>query len=289
MPFLSINGLEVPVADGGFRLPEREQVGPRGRVASGSMRRGARAQALVAEGSTPLITAAEAAVLHGMLAGTGYKWSFDEGLGSDETGLNPNAGYDALSLVTATPTPKYGTRCAKLTVSNGTLAFEVDLEESTTWSASFWHNDNNAGWVHCVIVCNGGSYSCYEDAALEYGPSNTPPTYFGNVTFSVSGDVLTFSLKGKTRAGTNATNQSYDDLVIVPWAMSADLVLVLWASTRAYPAPPFVEASGDALGGRIIKCSGMVTGQQMAQAVSGGAWTTTLRNVDFRLDEAEPF
>lgn len=289
MPFLTINGKEVPVAS--YARPEREVIGARGRSQNAVMRRGDRAQALILDVETPVIEAADADELEGMALGLGYAFGFDTGLYSGRTSLGPNAGYTA-ALGTTAPTPKYGTRRLNVNSSGGAVAWAVDLPVSNQWTAMWWHNLNNSPantWTHYAVVNDGGQWTVYTDGAVTYGPSGTPPTSPGNFSQAVSGDVLTFSLLGKQVNGTNSAVAYFDDLVILPWAASAELVAAVDASARAYPAPPFVEVSGDCVDGDVVLCSLAVTSQTGVQAVMGGAWKTTLRSVSFRVEEVAPF
>jgi hypothetical protein len=289
MPFLSVNGWSVPVAS--VQRPEREVIGARGRAQSGVMRRGDRAQALILEAETPVMAAADANALEAMCLGRGFAFSLNDGLYSQRTSLGPVAGYNA-ALHTTSPTPKFGARYLKVNSSGGACAWAFNLEETNVWSAMWWHNHNNSPsntWAHYCVVNNAGQWSVYVDGSLTYGPSGTPPTSPGNFSASVSGNLLTFSLLGKQVNGTNSANANFDDLVLLPWAVPAGLVAAVVASTRAFPAPPFVEVSGDVVDGRVVLCAAEVTAQAVERAVIGGTWTNTLRSLSIRFEEVNPF
>jgi len=164
-----------------------------------------------------------------LLEGRGNHFSFD-GLLSSDKGLLPSDDGGAGLISVGTPDPKYGTQY----VATGDDPLEYSLFGYDTWTVSVWHHDG-AAWVlrqqtsDLVKMENGvqGSY------AWSYTPTGS-----GSI-----GDPRVFSLQA---------NSSFDDLVILPYALPQEYLAQIATHNRAFPALPRIEIETDAFLGQVF-------------------------------------
>lgn len=271
MAALTFNGWTIPCAKGSVSAPAPQGVGGESTESvNGKVRRGERGWIFRRDITTAPMLPVDCDALEGMLRGDFYHFPFDEGLESESAHLGPsNVGYSAL-LITASPTPKFGTYAVKVNASGGYLTYAMNRVRAG-YFVSWWHNHNNSPantWTHYLRTYNPytAQHTVYTNNVVTYGPSSTPPTSPANVTATLSGGTLTVNLQGKNTAGTNSANANYDELVMGRFHAPAGLVAAIYngGTGRVWSPEPYLDAAGDLLGGYgTVEVSGRVGQRSM--------------------------
>ena len=176
------------------------------------------------------LTAAQKADLFGLVTGQCDHWSFDA-TGSDwqwsEGGIGLLSG--SATRQTIAPVPKYGSAYIETPTSNQPT---FDARITGAWTLLAWRYDSVA-WHHYAVT-SAGVY--YKDGVVS-------TSFFGLAVTS-----------GSVVVGTIATQQ-WDDLVLLRWACSDELVAAIYAAGVAFRGPD-QWATGDLLeassGGLIV-------------------------------------
>ncbi|TQF12476.1 hypothetical protein FJV41_28750 [Myxococcus llanfairpwllgwyngyllgogerychwyrndrobwllllantysiliogogogochensis] len=213
MPFLALNGIPVPVAEGRRR---QVNIGTDSRAFSGAYRLGRRAVRQEWEFKTVPLSPEEALALRGLIAGDGHALAFD-GDAFTSRGLN---------RMTAVGTTFQGARFGGgLNLAVGaSAAWAMQLGER--WTALHHVYSSAAGaWLQVINRSDGRRWT-----------QGVPLASAGGLSV-VSGSL----------AVTGATNVvSFDDVVGLPFEVPDTWVphLVAWHTARAWSALPFLVASG---------------------------------------------
>lgn len=272
MPFLTVNGLELEVLD--EQADERnDSVESWERSAGFALTGTTYARKRKWTVQTPPLTLAEAQAYIGWVQGLGHYWSFDYPYlkYSTEGGVAPTLGG---SSAVSTSTPKFGTRC--LNVASG---------QNCVFPTSF--SDTDMTWALWKRPSSGSGSGTYNHFAQVRGSSNTSyvdgsPASISS-WFSVSSGDLT--IQGEDNAA-SAAEARYDEILIVPYQMTADMVAALAARTSAIVPFPFVSVAGDMIPEAAgVTCKGLYTGSEYLQAALGGTFQSNLRRVTFDLIE----
>lgn len=224
MPFLTVNGIELPVSTDNARF-SREEIGARERAFDGSLRSHRRATKRRIDLAIPV--GADADTMHayeGLLRGDGHVWGFETGFGLySYKGLGPSAGF--MGATQSGTGGKYGGKLT-LAATTGTITFATGLPGK--WSVMVWRFEG-AAWVHYVVRSDGAKWvdGVRNDAA--------------------STGWLSASSGAVTLANSLATAFDYDDLVAVPYLVPVDWPAIVSASARAYSQLPRLECHGDGL------------------------------------------
>ena len=222
MAALSLNGWTVPLLlEGAQQTPDvGEDAAP---SVSGEMirlRRYIKQKWSIKAGP---LTASQKADLFGLALGQCDHWSFDES-GTDwqwsEGGIGLLSG--TATYATATPSPKYGAGYIDVGTSNLPT---FDARIAGAWTLLAWRYESGA-WHHHAITSTG---DYYEDGAV---------TGSAPVGLAVT--------SGSVRLGSTLSTQQWDDLVLLRWAASAELVAAVYAAGAAFRGPD-QWATGDLL------------------------------------------
>lgn len=219
MTYMSINGISLPVREGeGERMDDSVSFGQRS--VTGTFIRHTVARKARWRITAPLLTAAEATALEGLLSGDGTVWSFDTDLYADGTGTLLTASPNAL-LATSAPTPRFGAR--RLTVITSPITYWSETLD--TWTVGVWWHDGG-DWVHRLQTSNGTQW---EDGVSGTYAWDLSPT------------------GGDFQLGVGA----WDDLVLLRFALT-DAQGGQWPQTSAFSALPQLTLSGDCTRGRAV-------------------------------------
>jgi hypothetical protein len=259
MPFLAVNGIELPVAPDSFEERVRE-VGFTGPAYSGALRKTRRAVKRDCTFETPPMLASEALAWDALLRGLGEVWSFDSHLyGSKGTGPASDTG---LSVVAG---GFFGNRmeiAANDPVRTASFAVGVGI----SWTVAVWRYGGH--WT------TTGDARHFLDGAFEDG--TIPPW------LTVSGGTVTLS-------GELAAASQWDDLVILPYVAPDSWIATTWAegdAGRAFSSLPRLRVSGDAVSEAASRtCIGDVSSSRLLQGVVNGSWHTNLRKLSVTLSE----
>jgi hypothetical protein len=263
MPFLSANGIELPVAPDSFEERVRE-VGFTGPAYSGALRKTRRAVKRDCTFETPPMLASDALAWDMLLRGMGEAWSFDSHLyGSKGTGPSSNTATQSAG------TAKHGAGCLRFSGAQA-IAIPVALDPSLeAYSVMYWRRTDAAGtYVHYIHNHNTGAESAWVNGVFGMGPEIFTPT--------------------ASSVAIEDSDSRLDDLVILPFSVPEGWVLPLYAeaSARAFFSLPRLRISGDAVSEASSRtCIGDVSSSRLLQGVVGGAWHTNLRKLSVTLSE----
>jgi hypothetical protein len=264
--FLMVNSwpIEIIATDGQRSV---EEIGTRGRAASGKMRRTDRAQKEVFEGTTVPLTHEVATSVEYLLRGIGWVHHFNSSLYSavKETGPEPN--YDV--SIGSTGTTKFGNKViAGVTTNTVVLEYDYSLDEVDAWTLMWWQQSGTSGtWNHYVKRSSGNAW-------LDGVQSNP-----GTASVIVTSGVV--QLKGCTNAGGTGTTQCWDDLVVLPWLIADESIQHFAARTAAFSDLPRLLVTGESQQQTEIEVEGRLKSGRFI-AANGNS---NMRAVSFALDE----
>jgi hypothetical protein len=285
MAILVLNGHTIPVLDGSPSWTY-EEIGPVGASIKGWTRDAVRTRRRVFTATVPYHNADKRDEIIHLVSGRGHHIPFDTSLYSDG-GVGPNSGYSC-TLGTTAPTPKYGTR--RVNVGSGTaLSYVVEAPLGDVYSVLWWYNLSNTTpgantYLHHAVTKNAAGTVVYYENAVAGATIN-------NYSVAYATPSLTVSLEGQEAPGGGATAGAFfDDLVILPFDISATMVASIYGAGRAFSAMPLLNLTGDILrepGPVLVR--GKVGGDvRLAQASVNGTWYNNLRTFPITLTEAQP-
>lgn len=259
MPALVINGITVPVgADSLSRSVE--EVGERTRAFDGTAVLNRRWQKRVLELAIPVASQVDQLAWMALLRGEGHSWSFDANVYSAK-GL-PLSGATA-TVGNTSPTAKYGG--GRLSTGASSVGAACKLGPAWTVMAWWW---NGSAWVHHVVNSLGQKWA---NGVRADGTSTTW------LSVSASGDL------------TLAASTFLDDLVALPVVLPTTSPPLLYATARAFPPLPRLEAYGDLFPGSSasapVLLRGEVTSLDYAPAWIAGTWTPMAGSLSVTLRE----
>lgn len=269
MAYLEINGWGIDAAYKSVGHTS-EIIGYQGRSFGMGMRDHKRGDKEVFQVTTPPMSEANGVALEALLKGSGHHWNFESDLYSIYKGLGPNTGYGA--TISATQ-QMYGARAMYL-ASGNSVVFDPDYNSDC--SISVWHYES--AWAHLVLT---------------YDADTTTTTKYENnasgdfVCVALSAGAVTLHGKDRDAPGTGA-KVYYDDLVIVPYVMTAAQNTAIYAAGSGLE---FSDLPRLDIGGDLLKTTGTkefaafdVSYKQMGVYLSS-AWTDTARSYSFKLVE----
>ena len=262
MAFLTISGFEIPISAGGVSL-NREAYGRQSVSYGGAQQPQRWGTTRAFDLSTPVTTRAKARALSGLIAGDGHSMPFDSTLYSS-TGLGPNPGYGIT-----------------MSATGGAVGGYVQVTGGQSLTYTFKHNFDRtmmvckydgAAWNHYALTYD---YSTAITVQYKNGAVHTPVVGDDiNNFFSYNSTFGYWQLEGKNSAGV-ASDSRYDQLVIAPYVMSADMIAafdteILTAGLSFSPIP-LLRVSGDMIpdGPQLYVGSTSESEYQVAAIASG--------------------
>ena len=275
MAFLTINGYDVPIANGQASL-NYQKLGRQSRsyqgVLSGTYRARVREWTL----QTDIMDEANIEALVGLIDGTGHTWTFDNDLFSSK-GLGPNSGY---SVTVSTTGGKVGGFMTVATTTNiGWNTFGVNVP----YTVMVWKKDLGGNWQHYAINTTGDQF--------KNGASHTPVAG-DNITHWFAYSAGSITLVGKEIDGTNGAAH-YDELVAVPYIMPLAQITAAYnenVAGRGHSLLPAINITGDCVSTTYsgpVPMIGNVGNNTFIQAQYGASFQSNLRRVNFTLSEIE--
>ncbi len=259
MPALVINGITVPV---GVESLSRsiEEVGERTRAFDGTAVLNRRWQKRVLELELPVASQVDQLAWLALLRGEGQVWSFNSNVYSSK-GL-PISGATA-TVGNTSPVSKFGGG----RLSTGASSVGAATKLGPVWTIVFW-NWTGVTWAHYVVNSSGQKWL---NGARNDGTNTT------FLSVSASGD-LTF-----------AASAFFDDVVALPVVLPTTWAPLLYATGRAFPALPRLEAYGDVFPGSSSSAPVFVRGEvsslDYSPAWIGGVWTPMAGTLSVTLRE----
>lgn len=206
-----------------------------------------------------LLTHAQAHAWLSLITGEGEAWSFDSSLyGSKGTG--PNASVGATQ---SAGSAKYGAGKLSLAATTGSITFpSVTVNEfggSVGWTVMFWRFSGGA--YHWYLARSDSSY--WTDGVFDP---------MGAFTFA---DFLTVGSGNVTLKNITGGAVSFDDLVVLPFAVLDDWPAQIFAAAVAFGPTPYLNATGDLVTeaatrvvlGRAEESTFMLTGSGLLRAL----------------------
>lgn len=275
MAFLTINGWDIPIADGNASMAYR-QLGRQSRSYTGILSGTYRAKVREWQVQTTIQDESASEAIEGLIDGTGHTWTFDNDLYSSK-GLGPVSGY------TATVAAAGGKVGGMLTVVSNTNIAWWATSAHVPWTFMTWKKDLVGTWRHYALTVTGTQY---KDGAVHVpGAGDT----ILNWSAESSG---AFTIIGKGIDGVNA-NAYYDDMVVVPYIMPAEQIAAAYtegAAGRGFSLLPVLKLTGDCVAEAYsgpLSVVGEMSNNEFIQAVYSGTFQSNLRRMDFVLREVQ--
>lgn len=267
MAFLTVNGYTIPIAEASPKGTTRE-IGTASTGLLGSTLKDNRGELRAWTVTTVPDTEESIDALRRLLVGRGYVWHFDDLGGTDPwqwsaNGLGSYVGSGVSQLAGSAHFGDYG---IELTATTGTASFATDLP--STWTAMCWVN-TGSGFYHYAETSDGLYFVNGVAAAQE--------SWFD---VSISGN---FTLQNTTGGAVD-----FDDLVVLPYVITADMIAAFGTATEAFGSLPRLNVSGDVFGADVLEM--MLVDEIEVEVVQAkiGANFQTLHQLTFTLEEQEP-
>lgn len=260
--FLTINGIAVACAASTY---EPVHIGDFSRSLNGVPRSTVRRRASDYRFTTDSggLALDDAERLRRLVEGDGHVWSFETAELVSSRGLIQSS-MTSTDIRSGDVAGKFGLGlfAEDTSVVSWATGFPLSMApEYLGWSLLFWRLEG-VTWHHYVVTSAG--------AAWKNGAPHTP----SSIT------ILTISAAALLTLSCTEGDETIDDLVALPYALSAEWVGLLYAAFQAaaWPALPVVLAKGAAFPGPAatagLRCLGRVQAAQRIPMRSGGAFVT---------------
>jgi len=237
MPFITINGLEIPVSS--FKESSVGVNADQARSLSGAFRTTRSATKRTFSGDTPVMPRADALVIQALLTAQHDVIAGDVDTYSSK-GVAPD---DATGLSLDASNKKFGT--SSVAVSSGTSRFWA-LGAPYDMTLLLWKRPGSGSFDHWAITRTG--------AGTETEYKNGTAGSYTTTNWKTLSSVGTVTLMGKNDAGTNTAVQ-YDDIVLVPALLTAAQIEDLAAATSAHEDSPNLLLDGDCVSyPAVVQC-----------------------------------
>lgn len=258
MPALVING--IPVSVGAESLSRSvEEVGERTRAFDGTAVLNRRWTKRVLEFELPVASQVDHLAWMALLRGEGQVWSFDSNLYSAKGLPTINA---LASVGNTSPASKFGGG----RLAGGGASTGLATKLGPAWTVTLWMWSGSV-WNHYVVNSLAQKW---------LNGVRNDATATGFLSVSASGDVT-------------LTTNFYDDVLAFPAVMPTTWAPLLYATGRAFPPLPRLEAYGDVFPGSSSSAPVFVRGEvsslDYSPAWIGGVWTPMAGTLSVTLRE----
>jgi hypothetical protein len=261
MPFLTVNGITLPVTVGSASgaLVEIAE-------AKATMQNKPRKerQSLLGEFSVDLfkLTNAEASFIEVVLEGLFHRVPFDNDDNSTDGYLNSGT-----SSIINSANAKTGHGYAEGNTYTYTWPFELRADPNAWWSLMYWRSTQATPtvWDHFIVNSDGTQY---KNGALEGSPTSLPE--------------LSIGVDGSVTLAASSTTQ-YDELVVflapVATATQASEIYTWLNAGNAWPDPPECVVSGTIVDDEPLTAIAEVRGEDYVQGGLTAGWTNNIRRM----------
>ncbi len=275
MAFFTIHGWELSIADGSWGLTPDFVGKIRRRGINGTMRSSRRARKGTWRAKTIILDPTEAAPAYELLSSNHDVWSFDEDQFSSK-----GRGWSTTPALDAT-NKKFG--ASSMTAASA-ATYTTTWDESTTRTVLLWRRNVTGAFVHYALVLTSTTLTTQYQSGIAGSFSA------GNWITAVADG--TFSLLGKDNAGANGIVQ-YDDVVVLPFAITQAMATAWAAQTRAWADAPGLNCSGTGFsphagsGSPNVVVNPDVAGMEFVQGRSEvtGSFADNLQSLEFEVAE----
>lgn len=261
MPFLTVNGLTLSVADGSAK-ESFEEIGDTSRAFDGTLRRSRLTRKRILSVDTAPMLATDAYAWEQLLAGEGHTWSFNTSLYSSK-GLGPNASTGLTVNATA---PQFGAGMMRVAAAGtpNTAVFATGL--GSVWTVAVWVSVAAGPWGHFVVRSDGAKWV---NGVRNDGAATAFLVVSGSVTLS----------------GHTTDTVDYDDLVVLPYAVPDAWPETWGVATSAFSALPALTLGGDVVPEGTRTVMGSVEVSDVGQMTLGGSWRDNARVIAVTFSE----
>lgn len=232
MGYLTINGIDIPIAQRGRRVKTWDIIGDRARSVLGTLREARTAEKAAWRFRTDRLTQEVGDALQGLLLGQGHHFSYDTDAYSDYKGL-PGTATD-----TPTPGASAHTKFGNYLQLDATDKLTYATELTGNYTVLFWLWDGVSAW----------DLFAFNDAGSKWKNGVTHAPAIVAVTVDGSGNLV---------VGDAANAYDIDDVVAVPYRMPDSWIENdLAAPAAAFSDLPKLNVSGDILGSSTVSVFG---------------------------------
>jgi len=232
MAFLSINSWVLPVFSGAATSITKLEIGRRSQGHRGLAKKSIRSNYRNFDLSTTLLTRAKAVALTHLIHGEGHVFNFNNDMVAGSS-LQPKTGDIAIA-------PTGGATLGALAIRDFSF-FVVDAQLTGDWFIMVRKFINaTSTWEMQAITSNGVTWRA--------GISGSDPGII--TTLVVSAGIL--YLMGTDDAGTNTALALFDELVILPWIPTDDMIAAWTTQSEPFSQMPVLSIQGDMANCNII-------------------------------------
>lgn len=286
MPFLSVNGLTVPVLNVSPRKTYLEVGADADRSIRGvSTAVGRRAIKRAWDVVAQHADGPSAEALESWALGQGvFHVSFDSGVVGD-FGLCPDRGYTGRCVFNGALFGGQGFAWRTVN-STDVIRYRIPVRtRGNDWTVMAWFALGIGGpYTHLALVSRGGALTRYANGVVTGTLSNISVD-------NPTANAIRGTLLSSTVAGVPTAAVVWDDLVLCNWPLTAAMVQATYAeglAGRMHPAAPQVNVRGDALrevGPVTCRATMGESEYQQGRLVGATGWQDNLRTFAFRLEE----
>lgn len=267
MSFLTVFGLDVPIAAGSF-AESVEEVGEGKRAYDGTLRLSRHTGKRLFDFSLVPLEFQEAEAWAGLLRGLGEAWNYDSNHLYGSKGTGPSSSSGATVNAAAAFTGGYGLRLAATT---GSIVYPVSYPRGAT---VLLRRDaaSDDTWSHYCVDSTGRKWVA------------------GSRNDAASTSWLTIGATSITLANTSGSTDDYDEIVFLPFLLPTSWPPLLAAVSVPPPELPRLTVRGDVVPDESAAADsfsmlGQLVGGDTVHATLGGAWRTNARVLKCRLAE----
>lgn len=266
MPLLTVNNMTIPCKIDGVSLTY-EEIGAAIEGLQGGILKDNRGTLRVVDIETTSLSYAQADALRRVIEGQGHAWNFeDTGAGSAWQYSSKGLGYTSASGATQNSgAVRFGTYGLQLAATTGNVIWPITL--GSAWTAMVWR-DTGGGHEH-YIETSAGDY--YLD-----GLATTQEGWFNIGAATVQLRNTTGGIVG------------FDDFVVLPFVLPADLCTQVGAATAAWGQTPELAVTGQLFNGDSLTMLSTDLGASIVAQRGTTSWESNKHKLSVTLREQVP-
>lgn len=263
MPYLTINSFTVPIAVDSPRM-DLDDVGGDSTTFDGSVNVDIRDELRKWKLETVPIVYETAYAIEGLIKGRGHAWTFEDS-GASNAWQYSNKGLAATTITGATRTTSQS--------RFGSASLQLDNAESVVWAMGL---SATPGWTAMVHRRVGGTWAHYLETSTGL--------YYADGVAAAQQTWFTVSSGNFTLANSSGATVYFDDLVVLPFAVTATMARDFGLRSTAWPSyAPDVEISGTIVNDALLRGIGRNVRWDGKTFVSNGTYRNNAARLSFEL------